>query len=294
MRVIRERLPKGERVLALGTFDGLHCGHCRLIQEAAACARERGIPLRVCTFDRHPLSVVHPEAAPGLLSTLPEKLRLMARQAPDEVQILPFSARMAGMEPEAFLSALCGRRQVRDIFVGWNYTFGRGGRGNPALLRSAGAQLGFETHVLSPVRTEAGRIVSSTAIREMLASGRVEEAAAMLGAPYTMTGVVKEGGAPEQGRIRLAFPAEKLLPAPGSYTCRTEDRRHSGKGQLRVAEDAKGHRIVEINDFTGPVWEAGQPVRVTLLERIRGPLEPASLRDPEQDGLDALKRLNMA
>ena len=90
MRVIWHGKTGEERVLALGTFDGVHRGHMELIRTAGRYARERGIPLRVCTFDRHPLEIVRPEAAPALLTTVTEKASLMARTGVDEMLLIRF------------------------------------------------------------------------------------------------------------------------------------------------------------------------------------------------------------
>ena len=100
MIAIRNRVIPGPRVVALGTFDGVHIGHLRLLETGKKLAAELGAQLRVCTFDRHPLSVIRPGQAPELLTTLPEKLRLLSEAGAGEVRIWHFTREMAAMPPE--------------------------------------------------------------------------------------------------------------------------------------------------------------------------------------------------
>ena len=135
MRVIDrtdwDRRENAERVLALGTFDGVHRGHRALLETGLAYARRHGLLLRVCTFDRHPLEVLCPEKAPRVLTPLAEKIRLMEEAGADELQLIPFTRETADMGPEAFLAKLREMVILRAVVAGWNYTFGREGRGNP-------------------------------------------------------------------------------------------------------------------------------------------------------------------
>ena len=135
MKVIWNRETGGERVLALGTFDGVHRGHQALLEEGRRYAQEHGILLRACSFDRHPLEILRPEIAPKLLTTLPEKAALMKKYGADELQLLHFTRDMAEMEPMEFLRMLRETVTLRAVVAGWNYTFGKGGAGNAALLR---------------------------------------------------------------------------------------------------------------------------------------------------------------
>lgn len=181
MRVIWNRETGGERVLALGTFDGVHRGHQALLFAGKEYAREHGILLRVCSFDRHPLAVLCPEKAPKQLTGLREKMIWMQKYGVDELQVMRFTRETADMAPEEFLRRLRERVQVRAVAVGWNYTFGKGGKGDAEMLRQDGKRHGYEVMVLPPVKTAAGEIISSTLIRSRLQEGRVEEALEMLG-----------------------------------------------------------------------------------------------------------------
>ena len=135
MLVFQKTRLSGERVVALGTFDGVHRGHQTLIRRAKQIADEAGIPLRLCTFNRHPLEVLCPENPPELLSTIPEKAHELAALGVDEMELIRFDRQMADLEPEAFLERLRRTMNVRTMVAGWNYSFGRKGRGDAKLLQ---------------------------------------------------------------------------------------------------------------------------------------------------------------
>ena len=130
MRVILDQGPGGARVLALGTFDGVHLGHQALLKAGKEYARTHGIQLRVCSFDRHPLEILRPEAAPRLLSPGEEQAERMAACGAEELTVMPFTAETAGTEPEDFLAGLRAAGDLKAVVAGWNCSFGRGGRGD--------------------------------------------------------------------------------------------------------------------------------------------------------------------
>ena len=305
MRVLYHSGAAEPRVVALGTFDGVPLGHAALIRKAAERAGQLRMPLRVMTFDRHPLSVVCPEQAPRYLSTLPEKIRRMAELGVAELQVLPFTPDMAGWEPETFLAALRTWMKPAAVFVGWNYSFGRRGRGNPELLEADGQRWDYETEVLPPVRTASGKIISSTAIREALSAGRLTEAEEMLGTPYTLSGRVVEG---KHLGHTLGFPTanvrvrgQKQLPAFGVYLCRMEDRDFSYPSLVNIGKQPtlpSGHVTVEVHALEGAPQEYGRMVRVTLQSFLRPehrfPDTECLRQQLEADCREARKRFGMA
>jgi riboflavin kinase/FMN adenylyltransferase len=276
MRVIRKPEKAGERVIALGTFDGVHEGHRSLLRTAYGYARAEGIPLRVCTFDRHPLEVICPDKAPPLLTTIPEKARELCRLGVDETELIPFDRREADTEPEAFLEALCRTVKVRAVVAGWNYTFGKGGRGNAEMLQEDGKRNGYDVLIEPPATLPDGTAISSTLVREYLLAGRAEEAADLLGYPYSLTGTVVEGK--HLGR-KLGFATanirayeRKALPAYGVYTCRLETTEDCWPAVVNIGTQPtfpSGKVTVEAHTLTGTPELYGRKVRLTLLGMLR-------------------------
>lgn len=182
MKVIAdEKLYEGPgTVLVLGMFDGVHLGHRALIRRAVGIARARNLDAMVCTFDRHPLEVLRPEAAPQMLMTLEERLAAFAEMGADWALVKPFTREFSQVEPDAYLENLVAAARARAVVVGENYTFGRGGRGNAAMIRARAEELGYAPVVIQSV-AEAGKPVSSTRIRRLISEGRLERAAQLLG-----------------------------------------------------------------------------------------------------------------
>ena len=167
-------------VIALGTFDGVHIGHQKLMRTAAAIAKERGLDSVVCTFDRHPLAVLRPESEPLELLSLPEKLAKIGRMGADIALVLEFTREFAAIEAEDFLKSLVRDMRAQVLVVGDNYTFGRFGRGNSEMLKMLAPGMGFEAVIVDPV-TDGGEIVSSTRIRRMIEAGDARGAERLLG-----------------------------------------------------------------------------------------------------------------
>lgn len=305
MRVIRRTDTRGSRVVALGTFDGVHKGHRRLISAARSLAKEMGVPLRVCTFDRHPLEVLRPESPPELLSTTPEKAAEMCRLGVDEMELIPFNPETAGMEPEAFLDSLRERMDVRGVVTGWNYTFGRKGRGNAELLKADGEAYGYRTLIVPPETLTDGRAISSSLIRQMLKDGLIDEATAVLGHEYTLTGTVARGK--REGR-KLGFPTaniepwkRKALPKYGVYTCLLDTETETLPAVCNIGLQPtlpSGKVTVEAHALPESPELYGQKVRLTLLKMLR---EEKRFETPqtlaaqiEKDREEALRLFNMA
>ena len=276
MRVIQGTRATDARVVALGTFDGVHLAHMELLKAGSRMARELGVPLQVCTFDRHPLRVIRPESAPGLLTTTAEKLARIQAAGAEETRLLHFTRRMADAAPETFLQSLREMSAVRGIVVGWNYTFGREGRGNAELLVRDAARNGYRAVILHPVKTPDGKIISSSEIRKALAKGCLPEAEKLLGAPYRLCGPVTAG---KHLGHELGFPTanvavspDKLLPAYGVYVCLAETRGDVYRGIVNIGTQPtlpSGRVTVEVHLLDSAPELYGEPLRVTLLEFLR-------------------------
>jgi len=265
--------PSG-RALALGTFDGVHLGHRRVIASAVSRARELGLVSTVATFDPHPLRVLRPEEPPRLLTTTDQKIALISELGVDELVTIPFTPELSRQSADDFCKqVLAGALGARSVSVGANFRFGRGAAGDAALLS---ARPEFETQVMELVQ-HGGDSVSSSRIRSLLTEGDVAEAAELLGAPYSLAGPVVEGD--RRGRelkmptANVEPPADVLLPAPGIYaalaTANGERRTAAVSIGVRPTFESEGDLRVEAHliGFDGDLY--GRTLGLFFLERLR-------------------------
>jgi riboflavin kinase/FMN adenylyltransferase len=213
--------PQGlEAVVALGAFDGVHLGHRALLDRACALAGQEKLAAVAVTFARHPMTVLAPEKAPALITTADERARQMECLGMDALVELPFTQAVAQTSAEDFIAGLCDRMRVRHMVVGFNYTFGFGGRGNRRLLEELSRRFGFTLHVIDPVLID-GRPVSSSRIRRAIARGDMAQTRRLLGRFYAMEGTVEKGK--QLGRklgfptLNVAFERDKAVPGFGVY-----------------------------------------------------------------------------
>ena len=305
MRVLQNTYPTEERVIALGTFDGVHRGHESLIRSAKQLANEMEIKLKVCTFNHHPLEVLCPDHPPELLSTVPEKAALMCRLGVDEMELMHFDRRTADMEPEDYLKRLRKMNKVRAVVAGWNYTFGRKGRGDAELLKADGKTYGYRVLIVPPETLEDRTAISSSLVRKMLKEGRIGETRNLLGHEYTITGTVVEGK--HKGRI-LGFPTaniepwkRKALPKFGVYTCLLNTGDQTFPAVANIGNQPtmpSGHVTVETHALEEGPALYGLKVRLTLLTMLRDEKRfdsPEALREQiEKDRNKAMKYFDMA
>ncbi len=206
--------------LALGNFDGVHRGHQQLINIAVQEAKSSGRPAGVVTFSPHPSQVLKGKQQ-NLLTDMERKAELIGALGIDYLFIIPFTKRLATIEPEAFVSTILWPCFCpHSVAVGFNFTFGCQGRGTPALLSRLGGKMGFKVRIAEPV-THKGLIISSTAIRNALGQGDIHLARLLLGYWPFLEGIVVAGD--QRGRelgfptANLAVPPEIKLPADGVY-----------------------------------------------------------------------------
>jgi len=267
-----ERRPSA---VALGVFDGVHLGHRAILGAAVAHARATGAPALACTFEPNPLEVLQPERAPMPITTLDERLELIAACGVDGTIVLTFTRELAAVEPEAFVKdVLVERLAARQVVVGFNHRFGRAARGDAVLLRELGGRMGFNVDVIAPLTVD-GVPVSSTAIRTALGRGDIDAAERMLGRAYTLPGKVVAGAG--RGRT-LGFPTANVAPArpvlvaPGVYACTVEVAEHRRRAVVNIGvRPTFGEATLAVEayllDFSGDLY--GQTVRLTFVSRVR-------------------------
>jgi riboflavin kinase/FMN adenylyltransferase len=231
MQVIRDPmrstdLPRGG-VGTIGNFDGVHLGHRRILEGVVTRARETGRPSFAITFEPHPMAVLRPDRAPRRIQTLRQKEEAIEALGIDALLVIPFTRDFSLIEPRSS----CGSSSPSacapaEMHVGAHFAFGRGKRGDLALLARLGAECGFTAQAVEEVFYE-GSPVSSTRIRRALERGAVVEANAMLGRAYELDGIVSRGdrlghriGVPT---INLE-PENELAPADGVYVTEIEIR----------------------------------------------------------------------
>jgi riboflavin kinase/FMN adenylyltransferase len=212
-------------VLTIGNFDGVHVGHQKIFRTARDIARAHDTEMVVMTFEPHPVAVLHPEKAPGVLTPLPVKLHLLREYADDCIIVLQDNQELLSLEPEDFVDRfLMASIAPSAIVEGDDFHFGARRAGDIETLRRFGSSKGFDVAVVAPKHIElpTGQTlrVSSTMIRYMLESGHVAEAAVALSRPYRLAGPIVSG----YGRGRkLGYPTlnmgkpDQIIPAEGVY-----------------------------------------------------------------------------
>lgn len=296
---LRERFPR--IAVALGTFDGVHLGHQKIIRRAVELARENQGASMVFTFSNHPLSVVAPQDCPVQIIPNEHKYGAIRDLGVDILVSIPFTREFLQRSPEGFLALLHENYQPQFIVVGPNYSFGHRGTGNPRLLKQAEERYGYAAEVLPAVYLEE-QLVSSTAIRQYIAAGDMENATRMLGRSLLFDGEVIQGSRRGRG---LGFPTANLainpgfaIPADGVYVARVHWQGQSFAAVVNIGDnptfhDAERHLEAFLLDFSGDLY--GQRLSLELLHRLRGEIAFASadaLREQiERDVVEAKKYL---
>lgn len=212
-------------VLTIGNFDGVHRGHQALLAKLVALSRATGLPSAVLTFEPHPREYFTHENRPRRLTSLREKIQLLADQGVDRLYIGRFNARFAALTAEEFVEDVLIRGLcVRHLMIGDDFCFGKGRRGNFSMLQAAGRDTGFTVEAMQTLAHEGER-VSSSAVRAALAEGDMPHAARLLGRPYSIRGRVMHGD--KIGRT-IGFPTANIQlkhrspPLMGIYTVSVE------------------------------------------------------------------------
>lgn len=260
MNVAREPagLPEAPRSVAIGTFDGVHRGHLRVID----AARRAGLRTSVVTFDPHPRAVLGGPVE--LLTTLERRLELLAAAGVDDVLILPFDEELAALSAEEFAEQMLRGIGAEAVAAGETFRFGRGRKGDLDLL----ARLGLDVRRVSLLEN-----VSSSRVRELLHAGDPEGAATLLGRPPEVEGIVVRGDA--RGRelgfptANLDVPEDLLVPPDGVYAGSSRDRRAAVSIGTNPHFDGVERRVeAHLLDFDGDLY--GERLVVEIWSAIRG------------------------
>lgn len=298
LRTAQELAPGGRCVcVAIGVFDGVHLGHQQVLGSALKEARSRGGWAVAVTFDRHPQSILNPSQAPELIQPMPQKLRQLEQLGMDAAWVIQFDLEFSRQPARAFLESMAfAFAPLGSVSVGENFVFGSNRAGNVDLLHHFGQHSGFVVHAHPPVRF-GDQIVSSTRIREAIASGDLADASNLLGRPYSLSGRVLPGQ--RLGR-QLGFPTANVdvtglvVPPFGVYVARAircgrilDAVLNLGARPTVSGGSTQRHCEVHLLDFDEDLY--GEELEVRFLAKLRD-----EARFPSMDALKAQIRLDVA
>jgi len=274
-----------DSILTVGIFDGVHLGHRYLIEGMVKRAREKALLAGAVTFDPHPHEILFPHEPILYLNTLEERIRLLGALDLDFLVVISFTSQVASTTAEAFVRSLHDHLRPQEIWVGQGFVFGYRREGDVSQLKVLGSQLGFEVHLVEPLRVR-GEPVSSSRIRALISEGRIEEAAESLGRyPAVMGRVIvgarrgKELGFPT---ANLEVPEKWVIPADGVYAVRVQWGAENHPAVANVGTRptfGEGKRLAEahILDFEGDLY--GEELRLEFIERLRPERRFASVEE---------------
>ncbi|MDX5446521.1 MAG: bifunctional riboflavin kinase/FAD synthetase [Zoogloeaceae bacterium] len=288
LRGIPERAAQPS-VLTIGNFDGVHRGHQALLAMLVKQARACGADATVLTFEPHPREYFSPQNAPARLASLRDKLLQLSQTGIDRVHVCRFDAAFAAMHANRFIEDVLVRGLgVRHLIIGDDFRFGAKRQGDFTLLQREGARLGFGIEAM-PTLTDGGTRVSSSAVREALADGALDRAAALLGRPYSVAGRVVSGR--RLGRS-LGYPTANIVlrhsrPALSGVFAVSVEGLRAGRiagvanlGSRPTVGGDKPNLEVHLLDWQGDCY--GAHLRVHFLHKLRD--------EARYDSLDALTR----
>lgn len=286
LRGFTDRAAYAGGYVSIGNFDGVHRGHQRMIAALVELARRDGAPAVVLTFDPHPIALLAPGRIPPQLSTVESKAELLDACGVDVLIVYPTDRPLLNLSPAEFFERVVrDELQARGLVEGPNFCFGKDRAGDVGRLQVLCEEAGMSLTIVEAV-TEGGRIVSSSAIRAALQAGRLDEALAMLGRPYRLTGVVRPGAGRGQS---LGFPTANLtdvatmLPADGVYAARAVLDGDVRPAAVHIGPNptfAEQHSKLEVHllDFAGQLY--GRSLTIELLARLR-----ATMQFPDAEAL---------
>jgi riboflavin kinase/FMN adenylyltransferase len=292
MQILRHLPARGAvpTAVTVGNFDGVHLGHQVMLERLGAAARDRDLRACLMTFEPHPREFFAPAQAPTRLTSMREKLELLAQLDVERVLVQRFDAAFAAMSAESFVRDVLVRGlNARWVLVGDDFRFGARRQGDVALLREAGKTYGFEVAAMDSVMVDGVR-ASSTAVRERLAHGDLDGAARLLGRPYSMSGRVVRG---QRLGSQIGFPTANIPVRhnrPALWGIFAVDviglagQPLPGVASLGVRPTVveAGVPLLEVHlfDFARDIY--GAHVQVRFLQKLRD--------EEKYDGIEALQR----
>lgn len=274
---------KTKTYVCLGSFDGLHLGHMKLIYKTIENAKKNNCKSMVYTFSNHPLSIINRDKSPQLIMDNQTKIKILKKIGIDIVNLVPFDEMFMNIEPVKFIHLLIKYYNVQGIIVGFNYKFGHNNKGNVTLLKELSKKYKFKLDVINPVKIDK-EIVSSTKIRTLLKAGLIERANNMLFKNFSLEGKVIEGkklgnkiGFPT---INLDVDRKFLIPKNGIYYTLTAYDKKLYKSMTNIGfcptVDGKNFTIeTHILDFNKNIY--GQKVKIIFIKRMRDEIKFSSI-----------------
>lgn len=264
-------------VIVIGSFDGVHNAHREIILRAIRRAKKiKGVSV-ILTFEPHPLKILAPSKSPEILTTFSEKLQLLKKLAVNTIAVVNFDRGFSELSPDEFIKEiLINKLKVKEIFVGSDFRFGKGKKGNINFLKEKSKIYNFKINKIEKILLDKKRI-SSSLIRKLIKEGKIKEAKKFLGYNYFLSGKVIKGK--KRGKI-LSFPTanisvhpDKLLPKDGvyaGYTYLSEKKKLLSAINIGTAPtfDEKEKRVeTYIIDFKGNLY--GRNLKIEFTDRVR-------------------------
>lgn len=274
-------------IVTIGTFDGLHLGHQKIVDQLVNSAKSLNAKSTVISFDPHPRQIVSGDYSLSILTTIPEKSEILKNSGVDGLVILEFNKALSQMSAEDFITdVILDKIGLRGIIIGYDHRFGKGRDGGEEMLSKLSETHGFFIKKVDAVSVN-GTEVSSTKIRDFLLKGNVFEAREFLGRYYSFEGVVVKGD--QRGR-KLGFPTanlmltgyKKLLPAIGSYAVYVDLEGQRYKAMMNIGRRPTFNRwdlAVEVNIFDFDKMIYGDKLTVFVVERLREEIKFLSVLD---------------
>ncbi len=270
-------LPKKNRYIAVGVFDGIHLGHQKLIKLAVNKAKKNNGLSIIITFDPHPDKIIIPGNNVFLLTTMEEKISLVKNLNVDIFLIIKFTKMISRMLPKDFISnILVDSLKVKELFVGFNYKFGFQGKGNVDCLKEYGKMYNFKTNILEPEITNHN-IISSTKIKEYIILGDIEKAKRLLGHKIIISGRVIPGKGRGKELLNFAtanieIPLEKIIPANGVYLVEITigNKKYYGLMNIGIRPSFKEtQRTIEVHiiNFNQNIYN--KKITISIFKKIR-------------------------